>query len=229
MNLKGRLKLVANMVPVCQTLCDVGTDHAYIPIYLIRQGICKRAIATDVRPGPIEKANLNIRQYNMAEYIETRLGDGLQPIKEHEAEIIVIAGMGGQLIRNILSEGIEKARSAKRLIIQPMGSVEDVRKWLFENGFEISDEGLAMERDKIYNVISAGWTGQQTDYNIIDIYIGRRLIEKKEPLLKSYIKREIAKINTAIDGLKKSNQDNKDVLEENINLRDEFTKIYAEL
>lgn len=229
MNLKGRLKLVADMVPVCQTLCDVGTDHAYIPIYLIRQGICKRAIATDVRPGPIEKANLNIRQYNMAEYIETRLGDGLQPIKEHEAEIIVIAGMGGQLISNILSEGIEKARSAKRLIIQPMGSVEDVRKWLFENGFEISDEGLAMERDKIYNVISAGWTGQQTDYNIIDIYIGRRLIEKKEPLLKSYIKREIAKINTAIDGLKKSNQDNKDILEENINLRDEFTKIYAEL
>jgi len=229
MILKGRLKLVADMVPVCKTVCDVGTDHAYIPIYLIRQGICKTAIATDVRPGPIEKANMNIRQYEMADFIDTRIGNGLQPLKEQEADIIVIAGMGGLLISSILTEGIEKARSAQRLIIQPMGSVEDVRKWLYDNGFEIIDEGLAMERDKIYNVISAGWTGQQIDYNIIDIYIGRKLIEKNDPILKAYIKREINKINTAINGLKKSKQDNKDALEKNINLKNEFIKLYTEL
>ncbi|HHV98559.1 MAG TPA: SAM-dependent methyltransferase [Clostridiaceae bacterium] len=226
MILRGRLKLVADMVPVCRTVCDVGTDHAYIPIYLIRQGICKTAIATDVNPGPIEKANINIRQYEMTDYIDTRIGDGLQPLKEQETEIIVIAGMGGQLICSILSEGIEKARNAKRLVIQPMGAVEDVRRWLYDNGFEITDEGLVMERNKIYNVISASWTGQQTNYDIIDLYVGRRLIEKNDPLLKTYIKRELNKIDTAINGLRKSRQDNRDALEKNINLRDEFIKLY---
>ncbi len=229
MNLKGRLKLIADMVPVCGTVCDVGTDHAYIPIYLIRHGICKNAIATDVKPGPVEKAKVNIRKYKMEDLIDTRMGNGLQPLKKGEAEVIIIAGMGGLLITDILSEGIEKAIGAKRLVIQPMGFVEDVRKWLYENGFEIYDEGLTMERDKIYNVLSAGWTGEKTDYRIIDLYIGRKLVEKKDPLLKNYITREINKIDTAINGLKKSNRDNKDIIEKNINLRNEFIKLCAEL
>ncbi|MCX7921610.1 MAG: class I SAM-dependent methyltransferase [Clostridia bacterium] len=207
MELKGRLKLIADKVPACETICDIGTDHAYIPIFLILKGICKKAIAADVKTGPLLAAEENIKLYKLGEYIETRLGNGLEPISRGEAEAIVIAGMGGALIREILQKGFDVAKEAELLILQPMNAVEAVREWLYESGFEIYDEELVSEEEKIYNVITARWTGSVKKPQLIHYYIGESLIRKKDPLLKKYIGKKIilsekiiAEIGNNIDG-----------------------------
>lgn len=229
MELKGRLKLVADMVPDCDIVCDIGTDHAYIPIFLIEHGRCKAAIAADVRPGPIEKARRNITKYKMDGRIGTRIGDGLEPLNEDEADTIVIAGMGGLLITRILSEGIPKAQKAKRLILQPMSAVEEVREWLYQNGFKILNEGLVSERDKIYNAISAKWTGEIEEYNLTDIHIGRKLIDKNEPLLKTFVKKRINQLNIVLKGIEKSNNIREYEFEQTKSLMNEFIKLYKNL
>ncbi|MCX7746217.1 MAG: class I SAM-dependent methyltransferase [Clostridia bacterium] len=205
MELKGRLKLIADMVPHCNKICDIGTDHAYIPIYLVLKNKCMRAIAADVRKGPVEAAERNIKQYKLDSVIETRIGDGLQPIEEGEADIIVIAGMGGVLINKILTEGFNKAKASKALILQAMNAIELVREWLYKNGFEIFDESLIDEGEKIYNVIAAKWTGN-TEYvdDPTGFLVGRKLVEKKDPLLKKYINKKIILLIKINEGLKNS-------------------------
>lgn len=187
MVLKGRLGLLAGMVPECGCLCDIGTDHAYVPVYLVKKGVCERAIASDVRKGPVETARKNVEKNALTDRIEIRLGSGLDPIMENEADCIVIAGMGGLLIKEILKKGISKAKNAEAIILQPMNAIELLRKWLYENGFEIYDEGLSEEGRKIYNVLAARYTGRITHDEEIFYHIGRILIEKKDTLLKKYI------------------------------------------
>ncbi|NJD04175.1 MAG: SAM-dependent methyltransferase, partial [Ruminiclostridium sp.] len=154
MDLKGRLGAIAEKIPQCGTLADVGTDHAYIPIFAVKNSMCRKAIAADVKSGPVGIAARNIKRYGYEKRIETRLGYGLEPITEAESDVIVIAGMGGILIREIIEKSIEKAQIARVLILQPMNMAEVLRKWLNENGFEIFDETLAEESDKIYNILS---------------------------------------------------------------------------
>jgi len=199
MLLKGRLKLIADMVPECAMLCDVGTDHAYIPIYVVQNKKCRKAVASDVKEGPVLSARKNVDAYGLTESIEVRMGNGLEPLKENEADVIVIAGMGGILIREILTRDIEKVRKANSIILQPMNAIEVVREWLYENGFYIYDEGLAKEGYKIYNVIAAKWKGLAEKTDEIYYHIGKRLIEKKDPLLVKYLNNRIGQIEKTIN------------------------------
>ena len=107
MQLEGRLKLIAELVPECEVLADVGTDHGYIPIYCVQNGMCNRAIAMDVNPLPLDRADAHIKKYDLDKFISTRLSDGVQQLSPDEADVIVIAGMGGQLIMNILDAGAD--------------------------------------------------------------------------------------------------------------------------
>ena len=204
MELRGRLKLIASKTPRCNTVCDIGTDHAYIPIYLIINGICKKAIASDVKKGPVLAASTNISQHNLVDRIETRMGNGLDTIGLDEADTIIIAGMGGLLIKEILSSSFEKASKASALILQPMNAIEVLRKWLYDNGFEIYDEELAAEGEKIYNVIAARWTGLIEKTEDIYFYLGRKLIDKKDALLPRYIKKSIYTLNKAIKEMERA-------------------------
>lgn len=199
MQLKGRLKLIADMVPECGIVCDVGTDHAYIPIYIVRNGKCKKAVASDVREGPVLSARKNVGIYGLTDSIDVRMGNGLEPLKENEADVIVIAGMGGILIRDILTADIDKAKMANSIILQPMNAIEVVREWLYGNGFCIYDEGLAKEGFKIYNVIAAKWEGHAEKSEEIYYYIGKKLIDKKEPLLVKYLTNKIGQIEKAVN------------------------------
>ncbi len=165
MQLKGRLALISQKVPKCNIVCDVGTDHAYVPIYLLKRGICEKAIVTDINKGPIHIAQRNIKEHQLDEFIETRIGDGLEPLKDSEVDGIIIAGMGGKLIERILSNGISKAKRAEFLILQPMNSEEIVTSWLYKNKFEIVDEELVKEDSKIYNIKTAKWTGKPNKFN----------------------------------------------------------------
>lgn len=224
MELKGRLKLIGDKVPKCRILCDVGTDHAYIPIYLAQKGICEKAIASDVRKGPIEIADENIKKVSLENVIECRLGNGLDTLEEHEADVIVIAGMGGALIAEILEKGFIKAKKAACLVLQPMKAPEVLRQWLYLNGFDITDEELIVEENKIYNVIVARWTGAIREQEPIFLLIGEKLMEKQDPLLTRLLKRNIRILDKIIQGQKMSERVNTEI-QNSIEKRDALKKL----
>lgn len=224
MELKGRLKLIADKVPKCRLLCDVGTDHAYIPIYLVERGICEKAIASDVRKGPIDIADENIRKAGLENVVECRLGYGLDTLEEHESDVIVIAGMGGALIAEILNKGFIKAKKATCLVLQPMKAPEVLRQWLYLNGFDITDEELIGEENKIYNVIVARWTGVIREQEPIFLLIGEKLVEKRDLLLSRLLSRNIRILDKIIQGQKKSERKNFDI-QNTIEMRDALKRL----
>lgn len=133
-------------------IADIGTDHAYIPIELVLSGKIHRAIATDIKAGPLSIAASNIKKYGLSDQIELRLGSGLVPVHTGEVQEIIIAGMGGEVIKQILAASRNTAKSAT-LILQPMNAQYALRKWLQENGYTIIQEDLAAEGYKIYNIL----------------------------------------------------------------------------
>jgi len=229
MELKGRLKLIADKVPLCDTVCDVGTDHAYIPIYLISNKICKKAVATDVKKGPILIAGRNIKESGLEGFIETRLGDGLDPLKEAEVDVIIVAGMGGLLIQEILEKGFKKAQKANKLVLQPMNAIEVLRRWLYDNKFDIEDEQLVDEGEKIYNVIVARWTENKRNPEEIHYYIGEKLIARNDPLLGRYLRKRVRQLDNIIHEMRNSKGDNNRVKQEYMWLRQKMLDILAEV
>lgn len=201
MKLKPRLSAIAGLVPEGNTVADIGTDHAYIPVFLVKSGKVKRGVASDVRKGPLEKAREVIKRHRLEDRIETRLGDGLEVLKAGEADTIVVAGMGGVLIRNLLEAGKEALEGVKRLVLQPMNAQEVVREWLVKNGFEIVDETLARERERIYQVIAAQPGHQETE-DPFYYEIGKVLIEKNHPLLPDLLSSKEKEYKKIIAGLK---------------------------
>ena len=149
LNLNPRLKKIAELVPPNFCTADIGTDHAYIPIALVKSGITPRAIASDIKKGPIARADANIRVHGLENLIETRLGAGLETLIESDnAEVIIIAGMGGILISDILEASQNIVRNAKLLILQPMTAVTELRQYLSLNRYEICAEYLEAEEEK---------------------------------------------------------------------------------
>lgn len=201
LNLKGRLKLIADKVPKCNVLADIGTDHAYIPIYLVQNGVCQKAIASDVKIGPVKMASTNISLYKLSEKIETRLGNGLDTIEINEADSIIIAGMGGTLLTELLEANKPKTVNAYTLVLQPMNDLHVVRKWLYDNAFEIYDEEMVAEGPKMYFVLSAKFSGNKKQYSDFELYVGQRLIEKKDPLLGAYCRMKVQQIDRVLEQL----------------------------
>lgn len=132
---------------------DIGTDHAYVPIRLIDEKRVEKVIASDVKKGPVESALRTVKKYNMDSKIDIRLGAGLSVLKENEADIIIIAGMGGILISEILEAGKSTAENAE-LILQPMNCQYELRKYLIKNGYTITGEDIAIEGFKVYNLLT---------------------------------------------------------------------------
>lgn len=207
MKLNGRLKLIAESIPHCSLLADIGTDHAYIPIHAVLNGKCERAVAADLRPGPLRMAQVNINRHGLQDNIETRLGDGLEPIRTEECEVVVIAGMGGALIKKILSDSMEKAQKALILLLQPNNAVEALRHWLYLNGFEICSEKLVEDSRKLYCLIEAGWTGVQEVKDDFCCYIGEKVFNGNDALLERYLRKKLGELNTIISGRARSDPD----------------------
>ncbi len=199
--LTPRLKIIADSVKGFETVADIGSDHAYLPIYLVKNGRVKSAIATDINSGPVEISKKALKNHKVEGTVSVRQGNGLEVIRQGEAEVIVIAGMGGILIRDILDKSIKVAESAKLLILQPMKDSDKVRRWLFDHGFDITDEELVKEQDKIYEVIWAKpVAAAKTSAGLM--LIGDKIIEKKHPLAAEYINkktRELEKVIAALE------------------------------
>jgi tRNA (adenine22-N1)-methyltransferase len=200
LKLTPRLQAIADSINGYEILADIGTDHAFLPIYLMQNGKIANAIATDINKGPIDIANERISKFKLENKIETRQGNGLTVIAPNEADAIVIAGMGGMLIAEIIEQSMSVARAAKILVMQPMLDSGKLRRYLLQSGFEIFDEELAKEDRKIYEIIWARYTGKCLETtDMMDI--GPVIIEKKHLLAKDLIEKKVTELNNIIDKL----------------------------
>lgn len=198
MEISKRLKIIANAVPTgTNTVVDIGTDHGYIPIYLIKNNMANKCIACDINPMPLSNAEKNIKRYNMSNQIETRLSNGLSQIEAGEADAIIIAGMGGMLIINILKENLEVVKASGLLILQAQLDIIEVRKYIHSINFSIIDEQMICDEGKYYTVILAK-PGQENPYYEIEYMFGKKLIEKKDLVFKEFVKKKL----NDLEGLK---------------------------
>jgi tRNA (adenine22-N1)-methyltransferase len=211
------------MIPTCNCLADIGTDHGFIPIHSIINNITSHAIASDINIGPIRIAEININKYNLADKIQTRVGPGLSTLKENEADVIVIAGMGGILISEIIEAHIDIAREAKWLILQPVQYPEVLRKFLLETGFNIVDEDIVKDENKYYHIIKAENKKSQKYANEAFYYTGTKLIEKGNPLIKEYIVFKIDTFNNILSNLSPTEQHSR--YEELVSLKKDFEEV----
>lgn len=191
-------------------IADIGTDHAYIPIYMIENNLAESFIAGDIRKGPVNIANNNVKKHNLSDKIEIRLGSGLSVLKENEVDTIIIAGMGGILISEIIDNHINIARKSA-LVLQPMNGQYELRHFLHKNGFKITDEDICIEGFKVYNIINAV-SGKQSQFKKDIEYHLPEYLKSNKHYKDLYNKkhREFVKI---INGLEKSNNTDKEKLE----------------
>jgi tRNA (adenine22-N1)-methyltransferase len=195
--LSKRMKAVAAMVTSGGVLADVGTDHGYIPIALIQRQKIKSAIAMDINKGPLAHAQDNIASAQLGDYIQTRLSDGVAALGEGEADSILIAGMGGELVIHILSEGEKVCKAASELILQPQSDIRKVREYLRLHHYKIVDEDMICEDGKYYPMMRVinveldnAWMKMDEQTRVAcDIY-GPLLLRNGNPVLRRFLVRQ---------------------------------------
>ena len=184
-------------------IIDVGTDHAYLPIYLVSEGIASRALACDINQGPIDSARANIHEAGLEGRIDTLKTDGLLGTESFCPDDILIFGMGGDLIVKILTEAPWVKNESIGLILQPMSRVSTLRQWLCENGFLITGETLSFE-DKYYQTVAARYTGMTEQYTETELAVGRLNIASRPPHFEGFLRHEIKVLDKILAGKSKS-------------------------
>lgn len=190
MELSKRLYAVAGLVTEGASVADIGTDHGYVPIYLVERGIASKVIAIDVNQGPLNRARMHIVGHGLGDRIETRLSDGLARIRPGEVDTVIVSGMGGPLTIRILQEGKEVADQLNALILQPQSEICRVRRFLTENGYRIEQEDMVLEDGKYYPVMRVVH-GTKEPYEEWEYLYGKRLLEARHPVLLEFLKREL--------------------------------------
>ena len=213
--LSNRLKKIAELVDFGATVIDVGTDHGYVPNFLCEKKISRDIIATDISKNSLEKSIELTKKMGNEKFIRNILANGI--VKENRDNII-IAGLGGIQIAEIIFNSIEISRSAKKLILQPMQKINILRRELNNMGFEIIDEEIIFEDDRYFEIIIAKFNGKKKSFDELDFYFSKSLINKKDKVYLAYLserKVELEKI------LNKINKDNK----RSIKRRDELINL----
>lgn len=202
MELSPRLLKIASLIPKGSVLADVGTDHGYVPLYLLKNNIISRAVAMDINPMPLERARDNITMAGYGSMCDFRLSDGLLELERGECDAVVIAGMGGILMIDILSKALDRIDRDTRLFLQPMIAQLELREYLFANGFTIDDEYVVREENKFYNIICA--KRGESDITDTDIYIGKNLRQNSPEVYDDYIEYKLKICKKIIDGIESS-------------------------
>lgn len=210
--LDNRLMAVASLVRKGSTVADVGTDHAYVVAYLIENGIIENAIASDINKGPLENARQTLIDCGISEKAELILSDGLKNVPENSADDIVIAGMGGILISEILENTPWLKNKNIHIIAQPMTHAEILRKWLCDNGFEIQREVASTDGKRVYVAISAFFTGKIHSFFDGYYYIGE-LKENKDELSMMYIDKILNSLQKKYDARRRAGLEDEDGLQ----------------
>lgn len=208
--LDARLQMVADMVQDDCRLVDVGTDHAFLPVNLILSGRIRNAVASDIGKGPLKNAEKTVSEYGVSDKIELKLSDGLKNI-EPDIYNITLAGMGGTLIVNILSAACWIKQGGIRLILQPQSHSYDVRKFLFENGFDILREEAASDGRHSYMAICAQYKGKKTIKPDEYYHIGE-LYKCENAAAAALIKKTYNRLQARYDGLLQSGGDKEEIL-----------------
>ena len=179
-------------------LADIGTDHAYLPVWLCQNGVCKSAVAADINPEPLSRGQLTIAQAGFEDKVKTRLSDGLKSISADEADDIVIAGMGGELIAKIILDCEYSRDKDKRFILQPMTKSELLIERLCQNGFEILSQDCCVASNKCYTVLLVQYSGEKRAYSEVYPYICELKPKENEThlrFIKAHIERLLKKAN----------------------------------
>ena len=207
--LSPRMQQVADYVVKCGTVADVGCDHGYISIYLLQNGIAEHVIAMDLRTGPLSRAEVNRNQAGLQNLMECRLSDGLDKLSPNEADAVVIAGMGGPLMIDILERGRKNESLCNQLVLQPQSDIPSVRRYLHNIGYRICREAFLIDEGKYYTVIHAEASdtlsvekagderygkmliqNEAELYNEVEYLYGKYLLESGNPVLKQYLEEE---------------------------------------
>lgn len=205
LELSPRLRSVADLVPQGARLADIGTDHAYLPAWLILQGIISWAIAADLRKGPLERARITAEKYGITAQMSFRLCNGLAGVSGKETDVIAIAGMGGETIAEILSAAPWTREEKKLLLLQPMSAQPELRLWLQEHGYAIQREVLSKEGETLYTTFQV-IAGQMEPLTPGERWAGRQQQAEKAPLRGEYLERLIAQTGRALEGLRRSSR-----------------------
>lgn len=193
--LDERLQTIAAFVRPGSRMADVGTDHGYLPVYLVHEAICPCAIAADLRSGPLEAARRHVSAAGLSERIVLRLGDGLAPVAPTEVDDIVIAGMGGETIVGILAAAEWVRDTRLRLILQPMTRAEELRRYLLFHGFTIETERLVVDGRHLYPVLVAAYAATLPPENDLPVYAGAFTPEEGRPyrrMMATHLRRKAA-------------------------------------
>ena len=196
--LDSRLSLCASFVRQDSKLADIGTDHAYLPVWLCQNGVCKSAVAADINPEPLSRGQLTIAQAGFEDKVKTRLSDGLKSISADEADDIVIAGMGGELIAKIILDCEYSRDKDKRFILQPMTKSELLIYGLCQNGCEILGQDCCVASNKCYTVLRVQFSGEKRAYSEVYPYICELKPKENEThlrFIKAHIERLLKKAN----------------------------------
>ncbi len=183
------------MVRRGNTVADIGTDHAYLPAYLVLNDFSPKALACDIRKGPLDNAKKTVEQYGIADKITLRLSDGFDEIAPSEAQDFIMCGMGGTLMEELVSRTEWLKDPSKRIIVQPQSHAEDIRRYFVENGFEILFEDACVDSGKIYCAMAAEYTGKITKRNISYIYTGE-LPKCRKTEAKLYLENIVSRLKT---------------------------------
>jgi len=197
-NLTPRLSAAASLIKGGGIVADIGTDHGYLPIYLIQSGKIERAIAADIGKKPLENAAKSVAQYELTDKISLRLSDGLNSFSENEVNEIVFAGMGGTLIAEKLGEIPWIKNKKLHFVFQPQSRAEDLREFLYSNGFEIGEELATHEGNRYYIAFDAFYTGEIRDFTAADCFLGK--LQKTEDA-KIHIGKQINRLQKRYDAL----------------------------
>lgn len=183
--LSPRLQIVADLVPQCRRILDIGTDHAWLPIELLRQGRCLEAVAIDIRSGPLAIARRNVQAAGLGDRIAVRLADGLDALPLLPEDTIVMAGLGGNEMIHILSK---QPRGVKAIILQPMKSMPELRIWLCANGYLIETEKLAIEEHRSYAILRCRPSENPIMISQLESLVGPVLIRDRPAGFNIYLK-----------------------------------------
>lgn len=204
--LSKRLSAVARLVKNCDLVADIGTDHGYIPIYLATNSIIHRAIAADISKGSCDKARYNITSNRLDNIISVRCGNGIEVInKDEKVDCIIIAGMGGLLLIEVLKSNTRAVNQATQIVLQPQRDIEKVRRYIHSIGFKIENEKMLIDNNKYYNIISAV-KGEEV-YTDLEYRFGKILITEKSNILKEYAHFELNKILNVISYMLNNGQE----------------------
>lgn len=208
MELSERLNSIVKHIEKTEVLADIGTDHGYIPIYLIENEVCNKAIAIDINKDPLDKARLNAVIEGVDEKIEFRLADGIKGLKKDESNVVVIAGMGGNLIRDILEDSLEVVETIDYLVLQPAQNPEILREYLYTHDYEVIKEDLCYAEEIYYEIFKVRRkAGESTILDSLYYEVSPRLLMEKHPLMKDYLNEKISTYKR-IEGFIQEDTDN---------------------